>query len=202
MLRGHNTVCPAVSFSRNNGHLWDCGLSESIQNFSPVTDDSAVLLRNSGKKTGHIFKSDQRNVEGIAKTDKTGSFIRGIDVQNAGKIIGLISDYSRRLAVEPPEPYDNILGVLLLDFKKIIIIQHLPDNIPYIIRLIRISRNREIQIRTDSAGKIGSVFFRRILHIVIRHERQQLPDQRQCLFFVFGGEVGHSAESIVRFGPS
>ena len=47
-----------------------------VQQFRAVADDAAELLFGAGEEAGHVFKSDDRDVEGVAEAHEAGAFHR------------------------------------------------------------------------------------------------------------------------------
>jgi len=69
-----------------------------------VADDAAALLIDSGKKTRHIHKRNQRDVERVAEADKPRRLIGGIDVQHAGEEIRWLAIIPTGRPCKRPKP--------------------------------------------------------------------------------------------------
>lgn len=59
-----------------------------------MPNDRPPLLVHSRHEARHIDQGDQRNVEGIAETDETGSLVGRIDVQRPSHHRGLVGNDS------------------------------------------------------------------------------------------------------------
>src|SRR5438094_9981783 len=75
-----------------------------------MLDDAAVLLDGAGQEPGHINEGHKRNVKAVAKANEAPSFDRGIDVENASQIGGLVGDDAYWATTEPGEADDHIAG--------------------------------------------------------------------------------------------
>ncbi len=109
LLGVHHNICAAVCLARNHRNLRNGSFGVSINYFRPVADDAVVLLRISGKKSRHIFESNQRNVETVAETDETACLVAGVNVENTGKVGRLIGDNTNRTACQTCKTDDDIL---------------------------------------------------------------------------------------------
>ena len=199
---GHDAVGAAVGFACDQCDFRDRGFGESVQKLGAMADDTAVFLGHAGKKTRHIFQRDQRDVEGIAEPDKPGPFIRGVDIQHAGQMIGLIGHNPDRLSPQPSEPDHDVFGIVLLNFEKVVIIHDLCYDLTDIVGLVRVIGHYQIQVFIDTLGGIGGLLFRGILHIIIRDKRKQFPYHGQRLFFIFRCKMGNSANGVMGLGAS
>jgi len=73
-----------VSFER-----W---LGEGEEELGAVADDPAKLLLRPREEARHVLENDQGDVEGVAEADEPRPFDRGVDVEHAGQMIGLVRD--------------------------------------------------------------------------------------------------------------
>src|SRR5205807_6406289 len=67
VLRGHDAVCAAVGFARDDCDLGDSGFGEGVEEFRAVAYDAAVLLSYAGEEAGHVLEDDEREVEAVAE---------------------------------------------------------------------------------------------------------------------------------------
>ena len=110
-----------------------------------MSNDAIVLLRASRKESRHIHKCNHRNIEGIAKSDETGSFYRCIDVETSRKYLRLVCHESNSLAMNHSESNYNVLSVVGHDFVKLPSIADRSEDQLHIVRLIWITRNNVIK---------------------------------------------------------
>ena len=64
-----------------------------------MLDNAAEFLLRAGEKAGDILESNQRNIEGVAKTNEARTFDRRVDVENSGEKGRLIADDADRTAI-------------------------------------------------------------------------------------------------------
>jgi len=84
-----------------------------------VPDHSAVLLSHAGQIAGRIGEGEQGDIERIADTDKAGSLVRSVDVQDAGQDCWLVRYDADGAAGEPGESCDNVFGIVWLYFEEV-----------------------------------------------------------------------------------
>src|SRR6516162_2947845 len=104
-------------------------------------NDSAELLVRTGQEPGHVFKSNERNIEGIAKSNKARTLHRPCDIKAAGKIRGLIRDNAHRTAVESRKADDEIPSVVFLDLEKVVLVYNRMDDVFDVVRNIGFRRH-------------------------------------------------------------
>ncbi len=75
-----------------------------------MPNNATVLLLHSEQKSGHINKSQQRNVEGIAESNEAGHLVRGVDVERPREYAGLIGNDSDRAPLDASKTDYGILG--------------------------------------------------------------------------------------------
>src|SRR5580704_13139099 len=104
VLTAHPDVSSAVGFAYHDRYLWDGCRRVGEQDFCSMPNDAAVLLLDSGQKSGYIDKRQQRNVEGIAESNEAGHFIGCVDVERSCEYARLIGDDPRRAPCRRPKP--------------------------------------------------------------------------------------------------
>ena len=65
----------------DDSDLWYGSLCKGVEQFSSVPDNSAVFLRRSRQEARHVDERNDRDVEGVAEADETGSLHRRINIQ-------------------------------------------------------------------------------------------------------------------------
>ena len=83
-LARHDDIGAAVGFARDERYFGYGCLRVGVNDFCAVADNAVVFLYGSGKKTGYIFKCDNRDIEAVTKPDKAGNLVRSVDVEYAG----------------------------------------------------------------------------------------------------------------------
>ena len=71
LLAAHHNVRTSIRLAQGNSHLRHSSLSVSVQQFCTMQDNGIVFLSCSRQESRHIYQRNDRNVEGIAETDKT-----------------------------------------------------------------------------------------------------------------------------------
>ncbi len=94
MPQGHDVECAAVALSRDDGDKRNRRLCKGVEDLRSVADDTSPLLRSSWEVAGHVPEGDDWYVEGIAESYGASTLVRGIDVERACKMGGVVSDYS------------------------------------------------------------------------------------------------------------
>ena len=102
-----------------------------------MTDDAVMFLIHARQKAGNILECNERDVEAVAKSNKSGRFYRRVDVQDARKESGLIRHDTDRLSTEPCESDDDVGRKMFLDLEKITFIDNRMNNVADVVGLIR-----------------------------------------------------------------
>src|SRR6185437_15877342 len=94
----------AVGLAGDHGDLGDGGLAVGVEQLGAAPDDAVVFLVSAGQEAGHVDKHDDRNVEAVAGADEPGRFLRGVDVQAAGELGGLLATMPTGRPSTRPKP--------------------------------------------------------------------------------------------------
>src|SRR5262245_53056518 len=129
VLARHDAIGAAIGFSRDDGQLRHGGFGKRKQQLSAVLDDASELLIAAGKKTGHVFKGDERDVERIAKPHESGALDGACDVEAACQMCGLIRHDADGTAIQPGESDYQVLRVVLLHFEEVVFIDNRMDDV-------------------------------------------------------------------------
>ncbi len=70
----------AISFAGNDADFRHCSFSISIEKLGAVSDDSFIFLVGAWHIPWHIDEGNHRDIKAIAKADKPGAFVRGINI--------------------------------------------------------------------------------------------------------------------------
>ncbi|CAH0321007.1 hypothetical protein SRABI91_05431 [Rhodococcoides fascians] len=145
VLGPHHVVRPAIRLAGDDGDLPDRRLPVGIQQLRAPPDDAVVFLARPGQEPRHIDQRDDRNVETITGADEPGCFLRGIDIEGAGELGGLIGHDPHRPAVDPPEPDDDVAGPPLLNFEEFVVVEDPADHLVHVVRSVRRIRNQSVE---------------------------------------------------------
>ena len=155
-----------------------------------------------GKKSGHVLKGDQRNIERVAESHEPRALDRGIDVQHAGKKRGLIGDDADGRPIEPRETHDEIFREMLVDLEEIMFVGDGVDHILDVVGLHGIGGDERIERRIGAVGRIRGGAARRVVQIVRRKKTHQLADHGEAFGVVARDEMRDAAGGVVRHGAA
>jgi hypothetical protein len=86
----------------------------------------------------------------------------------------LIRHDSDAPSIQPRESDDDVLGVVLLHFKEVSVVDHRVNHVFDVIGLVRQRWNHRVERSIGPIGRIGTRPPRRVIQIVRRHKTQQL----------------------------
>ena len=135
-----------------------------------MLDDSAVLLRDAGQKSGYVFKRNQRDIEAVAETHKPRALGGRIDIERARQKRRLVGHDPDRTPIHPGEAYDDVLRIVLLHFEEITVIGDRMDHILDVIGQVRLIRHDPVKRGIGAVSRIAARPARRIIQIVGRNE--------------------------------
>ena len=87
-----------------------------------MADDAAPLLARAGQEAGDVAERQQRDVVGVAGADEAGGLLRGLDVEDAGEVLGLVADDPDGVAVETREAADDVLREVLVHLEELAVV--------------------------------------------------------------------------------
>ena len=157
-----------------------------------MPDDSAILLLRARQKSRHIFKRHQRNVEAVAKAHEARALHRRIDIERARQHRRLIGHDPDRLPVEPRKSHHDVLGIVLVNFEKVAVIDNRVNHIFHVIRQVRLIGDERVELLVQPIDRIVAGLARRVFQIVRWNETQQFANRRQTLGIVAAHEVRHA----------
>ena len=96
----HGKIRAAVCLAHYESNLRDCRRRVCKQHLRSVADNAAALLGETRHKSGNVHEVHNRNVKFVAGADKARSLVRGVDVEAAGLVGGLVSNYARHYSLE------------------------------------------------------------------------------------------------------
>ncbi len=158
-----------------------------------MEDHAVVFLTGTGEEAGDVDEGHQRNVEGIAEADKAGTLARCVAVKHTGEIFGLVGNYADCLAVETGKADDDIFCVFALDFKEFAVVDDCVDDLIHVIGMVGRVRHDLVQRVFQTVNGVVAFNQRRFFEVVLGDVAEELADDAQGLFAVFGCEVCHTA---------
>ena len=154
-----------------------------------MADDATVLLGRSGQIAGHVHQGHQRDLEGIAEPDEPGRFHRRVDVDRAGQHFGLVAHDADRVAAEPPEADDDVLGEERLHLQELAVIDDARDDVTHVVRQVGAVGNDALKLGVGPLGVVSRGFQGRLLAVAGGQERQQLTHLLHAFLFGLGQEM-------------
>src|SRR5260370_28052015 len=193
MFRSHDAVRTAVGFARYHGNFRNSGFGVSEEQLCAVLDDAAKFLLGAGEKTGNILEGDERNVEGVAETDKARALHGSVNVENAGEKRRLIADDADGAAVEAVEADDKIFRVMFVDFEEISIVNNRVEDVLDVVWHLGIGGNQGVEriiaaSRGGLRGAAGGVF-----EVVRKEKTHQLTGACPANRPIPPGAINHAA---------
>src|SRR6202795_4461336 len=138
---GHHAVRATVGLAGDDSDFRDGGFGEGEKELRAMLDDAAELLLRTGEKARNVFEGDERNVKGVAETHEASSLHGSDDVENTGKEGRLIADNADGPAVEARKAHDEVLGIMLMDFEEITVVNNRVEGVLNVVRLLGIGGN-------------------------------------------------------------
>jgi hypothetical protein len=96
--------------------------THNTQSDQHIPNDTTVLLRSAGQKSGNINKREDWNIEGIQESHEACSLYAGIDIEATSKLLRLVSDDTNGTTLEARETNDNVLGVVGHDLEEVFVV--------------------------------------------------------------------------------
>ncbi|GBD11402.1 hypothetical protein HRbin23_01067 [bacterium HR23] len=152
-----------------------------------------MLLVNTRHKSWHIHESYQRDVEAVAETDEARRLHRGVDVQDARQVLGLLGYDAHRAPRHTGKPHNNIGRPALVHLKEVPPVYHSPDNFLDIVGLHRVLRNDVAQGLIPAVGRVAGFHNRGVFGVVAGEEGEEPAHRLETIRLGVVGEVGHPA---------
>mmetsp|Transcript_48047 Transcript_48047/g.80727 ORF Transcript_48047/g.80727 Transcript_48047/m.80727 type:complete len:241 (+) Transcript_48047:481-1203(+) len=203
MLRRHNVIGPSVSLASNDGHFGNGGLCKRIQELGAMADDTPVLLGGPGEEARHVHQSNDGDVEAVGKPHHPGRLCAGVDVQDAGKDLGLVGNHAHRLALHAAQPHNHVLGPVRHDLVEGALVQDRADHVLHVVRHVRIRGDDVVQRLAVAVPTVGGPQGGAVRVLVglrqVAHEPAELV---QRLHIVRVGPVAHPRHRRVGLGAA
>ena len=88
----HGDVCAAIGLAQDHRDLGNRGSRIGKKEFGAVANDATAFLLNSRKKSRHIDKGQQRNIECIAEAHEARCLVGCVDVEHTRHRAWLVGD--------------------------------------------------------------------------------------------------------------
>ena len=115
-----------------------------------------MFLLHSGKKAGHVFERDQRDVEAVAEADEAGGLDAGVVVEDSGQERRLIGDDANRAAVHAGEADDDVAGEVFVDLEEIAVVDDVFDDFLDVIGLRGVEWDDGVEFGVGAVDRIGT----------------------------------------------
>ena len=125
-----------------------------------------MLLVNARQEARHIEQNNERDIETVAEAYEARCLVRGVDVERACEVVGLVGHKAYGTSGEATETDYDILGKLRLYLKEILLVADGFDDVLNVIRHVGISRYHVVEFVTYAMQVIRSSTHGGILHIV------------------------------------
>ena len=109
-----------------------------------MLDDAAEFLRSAWHEAGDIDERNNRNIEGIAKADKSCGLDTAFDIQAPGQDQRLIGNNANSLSSHSCKTNQNIFGVVRLEFKEVSVIHSFKNELLHVIWHIGVIGNQAV----------------------------------------------------------
>ena len=103
-----------------------------------------MFLESARQEAGHIFKSDDRDIERVTEAYEARRFFARVNIQNASQHRGLICNDPNGMPAESRKTNYDVLRVILMDFIEMAVVHDHADDFFYIVRFICIIRDNII----------------------------------------------------------
>ena len=173
VLRAHDVVRAAVGLPRDHRQLRHRRLAVRVEQLRAVADDPAPLLVGAGQEARHVDERHERDVERVAGADEARRLHRGVDVEHAGDRVRLVADDPDRVAAEPGEPADDVLGEARVHLQELAVVDDPPHDLLHVVRLRRLVRDQRVELRVLAVGWIDRGEVLRRVEVVLREIRRR-----------------------------
>ena len=133
-------------------------------------------------EAGNVHEGYDGDVEGVAETYETCGFSRRVDVEHTGQVLGLVGHDAYRCAAHVSEADDDVLGVVLVDLEEFSVIHDAADDIVHVVSLVGAIGYDGVEGVLKSLDRVCGGLVRRLLHVVLRNEGEELADDGDSVF--------------------
>ncbi len=111
---------------------------------------------------------------------------------------GWLPTIADRMAAEPREAADDVLGEALLHLEELAVVDHAPDHVVHVVGLVRAVRDQRVELGVLAVGRVGRRREDRRIDVVLRQEREQVARVLEARLLVGRDEVRDSRLRRVR----
>ena len=167
-----------------------------------MEDYCVVLLSGSGEEARHINECYQWNVECVAEAYEACGLARSVAIEHTGKILRLVGNDTYRLAIEAGKAHDDVLGIVGRNLEELAIIDDCTDNVIHVVSLVGSLGNDFVERILKTVDRVGALYEWSLLEVVLRNVAEELADNLDSLFTVFGSKVSNARLGSVDFGTA
>ena len=109
-------------------------------------DQTHLLLLHTWQVAGGVHHEHERNVVSVADVDKPRTLVRGVGVDAAGVVHGVVRHETDRAAVDTPERADQVLGVVGLDLHDVLVIAELDQQVHHVVAGVGVVRHEGVEV--------------------------------------------------------
>ncbi len=106
-----------------------------------------MLLVHAGQEAGHVHEGQHRHVERVAGAHEAGGLLGGVDVQTARELHRLVGDDADRVALDPPEPGEDVRREQRLRLEELGVVHDVFDHRVHVVRLVGAVRDERVQLQ-------------------------------------------------------
>ena len=122
--------------------------------------------------------------------------------EHPGEEGGLVADDPDRIAVEPGEAADDVLGEVLVDLEELLVVDDPRDHVAHVVGLGGIVGDERVERLVFALGVVAGLEARRRLEVVRGQEAHQVAGVLEAALLVLGGEVGDARLRVVAHRPA
>ena len=201
-LAAHAEVRSSVGLADDYGDEGNGGFAVGVEHLGAVADDASEFLLGAGEVPGDVDEGDDGDVEGVAVADETAGLVGGVDVEAAGKVVGLVGYDAYNAAAHPAVAGEDVPGPEFLDFKEVSVVKNTAENVPHVVSLVGVGGNDVPEFHVLTERVVGCFLDGRSLEVVEGEVPEEFPDLGEAFVLGPGSEVGVAALGVVGHGAA
>ena len=202
VLGGHDAVGTTITLTGDDGDLGDGGLGVGVDELGTLTNDTSVLLVDTGQESGDINEGDERNVEGIAEADETSTLDGGVDIEAAGLLERLVGDDTNGSALHATETNDEVLGEVGGGLEEVVVIDDHVDDLLHIVGELGVGGDDLLEGDIGTVARIVALADGDAVLVVERKEVVESSHGAEHLDIVVVGALGDAGLGGVDLGAT
>ena len=153
-----------------------------------MSNDAAPFLDHTRKESRDVFKSQERNVERIAGSNKACCLDGRIDIKTTGEHFGLVPDHAHGGSVHAGKTDDDVVRIRRKEFHKDAIIHDFLNDLHHVVGFVRVVGDHVLKRVVESGDGVAGGHGWGVGHVVVWHVGQQRCGKLASVFFVIGDE--------------